>query len=73
MRNGVAHGNLTFLPGREGEIQAIQVINKDRRQNLKRTWGAIVTVADMRVFLVRFVALAEELHYHRNRPRPQIA
>jgi hypothetical protein len=60
MRNGVAHGNLTFLPGSEGEIQAIRVVNKDPKKNYRRTWGAIVTVEDMRVFLVRFVTVVED-------------
>ena len=73
VRHAVAHGNLIFLPGQEGEIRAIQVINKDPNRNYKQIWGAIVTVADMRAFLERFVALAEDLHDQRNRSRPQIA
>jgi len=73
VRNGVAHGNLTFMPGQAGEIRAIRVVNKDPRQNWKRTWGAIITVEDMRAFLACFVRLAEELHENQGRSGPRIA
>jgi hypothetical protein len=59
MRNAIAHGNVEFLPGATAEIQALRVWNMNRGQ---RTWGALISVADMRAFLTRFVNLAEELH-----------
>jgi hypothetical protein len=58
MRNAIAHGNVDFLPGPAGDIRALRVWNKDRG---RRTWGALITVADMRAFLICFVQLAEEL------------
>ena len=70
MRNALAHGNIEFLPGASGDIRALRLWNNDRG---RRTWGAIVTVADIRAFLVCFVTLAEELHGQGNRSRPQTA
>jgi hypothetical protein len=70
MRNALAHGNVEFLPGEAADIRALRLWNTDRN---RRTWGAVVTVTDMRSFLVRFVALAEELHGQRAISRPQIA
>lgn len=61
MRNGIAHGNITFLPDQDGEIRAIRLWNADPRSG-RQTWGAIVNVEDMRQLLDRFVQLAEELH-----------
>ena len=55
LRTGIAHGNLTFHPNGKGQIAALRIVNKDR-QGL-RTWGAIVTPADMRKLLEQFVAL----------------
>ena len=62
MRNALAHGNVEFLPGASAEIRALRLWNNERGRG---TWGAAVTVADMRSFLARFVALAEELHERR--------
>jgi hypothetical protein len=62
MRNALAHGNVEFLPCASAEIRALRLWNNERG---RRTWGAAVTVADMRSFLARFVALAEELHERR--------
>ena len=69
MRNALAHGNVQFLPGASADIP-LRLWNTNRG---RRSWGAVVTVADMRSFLVRFVALAEELHGRRVKSRPQIA
>jgi hypothetical protein len=70
MRNALAHGNVEFLPGASAEIRALRLWNNERG---RRTWGAVVTVVDMRSFLARFVALAEELHGRRVKSRPRIA
>jgi HEPN pEK499 p136 len=70
MRNALAHGNVEILPDASTEIRALRLWNTDRG---RRTWGAVVTVADMRSFLTRFVALAEKLHGRRPESRPQIA
>jgi hypothetical protein len=59
MRNAIAHGNIQFLRGPAADIKAVKIWNKDR--NGVRTWGAIITVRDMRAFLRSFVGLAEEL------------
>lgn len=69
LRNGVAHGNLSFLPDGRGEIKAIQIDNFNRG---RRTWRATITVADMRLLLHRFVALIEEVARRELQPR-QIA
>jgi hypothetical protein len=58
MRNGIAHGNISYLPGPEGEIKALRIWNVNRG---RRDWGAILTAADLRCFLVQFVRVAEEL------------
>jgi hypothetical protein len=70
LRNAVAHGNIEFLPGPQGDIKALRIWNWHRGQ---RTWGAILTVAEMRDFLVRFVVLAEELHERQGAFRSRIA
>jgi hypothetical protein len=70
MRNALAHGNVEFLPDASAEIRALRLWNIDRG---RRTWGAVVTVADMRSFLTRFVALAEETHGRQVKSRPRIA
>ena len=59
LRNGIAHGNITFLPGRHGEIAALRIVNRDRSG--KRTWGAILTTEHLRRILERFVSLVEEI------------
>jgi hypothetical protein len=70
MRNALAHGNIEFLSNASGEVRALRLWNTSKG---RRTWGALVTVADMRSFLMRFVALAEELHDQRVNSRSQIA
>lgn len=72
MRNSFAHGNITFLPGARGEIQALRVWNTHPRSK-QRTWGTIVTVADARMFLIRFAELAEEIHTRQSRQAPRTA
>lgn len=57
LRNGIAHGNLTFLPDGKGQIAALKIISKDRKGN--RTWGTIITPEAMRTLLRRFVDLIE--------------
>ena len=59
IRNGVAHGNIEFISGSNDDIESIKLENKDRSH---RTWGAIVTIKDMRKFLVHFVQAAKKLH-----------
>ena len=61
MRNGIAHGNIEFLPGVRGEIQALRIWNISPRTR-RRTWGALLSIETMRTFLHCFVDLAEELH-----------
>ena len=68
LRNGIAHGNVEFLSGPGREIRALRIWNVNPR-SCKRTWGAVVTIQDMRTFLLRFVDLAEELHETQQRPR----
>jgi hypothetical protein len=70
MRNALAHGNIEFMPNASGDIFALRLWNVDRG---RRTWGAIVTIADMRSFLTRFVTLAEKLHGRHIKSRPRIA
>jgi hypothetical protein len=61
VRNGLAHGNIEFVPDANSEIGAIRVWNIDPRTG-RCTWGTVVTVAAMRCFLSRFVELAEQMH-----------
>jgi hypothetical protein len=61
LRNAVAHGNIEFLSDGRGDIRALRVWNRDPR-NGRRTWGAIVTVDDLRDLLLRFVQLIDERH-----------
>ena len=65
LRNGIAHGNISFLPGALGEIAALRIENRNRGQ---RTWGAIMTPNDMRRFLRMFVALVEEIDTMARKP-----
>lgn len=58
LRNGIAHGNLSFLPDGHGQIQAIRIENYDRR---RLTWRAVISVQDMRAFLRQFVVLVEDI------------
>jgi hypothetical protein len=61
MRNGLAHGNLDYLSDGKGQIYALRVWNTHPRTGA-RTWGAAVSVADMRRLLDRFVELIENRH-----------
>jgi hypothetical protein len=70
MRNAVAHGNIALLPSAASDIRALRLWNINRG---RRTWGTIITVADMRAFLVCFVALAEQLYDNQVVSRSQIA
>jgi hypothetical protein len=70
MRNAIAHGNIDFLPGPTAEIQALRVWNMNRG---RRTWGALVSVADMRIFLGCFVQLAEVLGAEQRGPALKLA
>ena len=67
LRNGVAHGNISFLPGAHGEIAALRIENRNEKG--LRTWGATVTPEAMRRFLERFVALVEELEREAGGPK----
>ncbi len=66
MRNGMAHGNIRFLPDGKGEIAALEIKNWYRG---KLTWHATITLADMRRFLACFVRLIEEIHPAARQPR----
>lgn len=59
LRNGIAHGNIDFHPDGQGRIAALRFVNKNKQD--RRTWGVIVTPADMRQFLRQFVALVEAI------------
>lgn len=61
MRNAFAHGNIEYLPNNEDEIYAIRFWNENLEKPPKRTWGAVLTVTDLRRFLDCFVALAEDI------------
>ena len=61
MRNSMAHGNIEFLADGKGQIHALRLWNTNPRTQA-RTWGAMVTIADMRQFLEGFVSLIEERH-----------
>jgi len=59
IRNGLAHGNIEFLPDENNEIRAVRIWNL---RNGQRTWCTELTVANMRTFLKCFVKQAEKLH-----------
>lgn len=61
LRNGLAHGNITFLSDGKGQIYAIRLWNTNPRTGA-RNWGAIVTIGDMRRFLESFITLIEQRH-----------
>ena len=69
MRHALAHGSIEFPSGASGDIKALRLWNTVRG---RRTWGTVVTVGDVRTFLVRFVALAEQLDARHVKSRPQI-
>lgn len=66
LRNGVAHGNLTLLSDGRGQIHAIRIENYNRNQ---LTWRGVITVAEMRILLHRFVALVEEIDHEARQPK----
>jgi len=58
IRNSIAHGNFAFEPKYAREIKGLRIWNEHRGT---RTWGAVVTVEDMRRFLEAFVAYSDKL------------
>lgn len=60
IRNSLAHGNIDFLPAPDGRIGAFHIWNLHPGGG--RNWGTVVTVDDLRAFLVAFAALIEEIH-----------
>lgn len=66
VRNGVAHGNISFLASGQDQIAALRVENRNSQG--RRTWGVIITPELMRRFLERFVALVEDLDKDARRP-----
>jgi hypothetical protein len=60
MRNGIAHGNIQFLPEGDCEIEFIRIVNIDPRCG-HRTWGTVLKKQDMRQFLDKFVETARKL------------
>ena len=72
LRNAIAHGNIDLLPGDQAEIKALRVWNNDPRSG-RRTWGTLLTVADMRLCLIQFVALAEDLYERQIKSKPRTA
>jgi len=68
MRNAFAHGNIDFLAGPRGEISALRIWNSPPH-NSGKTWEALLTVFEMRSFLMCFVQLAKSLHGKAEQPR----
>ncbi|WP_203075830.1 HEPN family nuclease [Falsiroseomonas ponticola] len=66
LRNGIAHGNLTFLSDGRGQIQAIRIANYNRG---RLTWRGAISVQEMQTLLHRFVALVEEIDHESRLPR----
>ena len=73
LRNGLAHGNISFLSNGERQITELRIENRTRGNKGRRTWGVIITPKDMKQFLTRFVALVEELDQQAGRERNKIA
>lgn len=71
LRNGIAHGNIEFLPAGDGTIGALKIWNCPPRQ--RRDWGAIISVRDMRALLTKFHLLAERLCEEHALARPIVA
>jgi hypothetical protein len=71
LRNGLAHGNISFVPGGQGQIAALRIENRNVKG--RRTWGVIITPENMKQFLERFVALVEELDKQARRRPNKIA
>ncbi|HEV7264635.1 MAG TPA: hypothetical protein VGN83_06935 [Falsiroseomonas sp.] len=66
LRNGIAHGNPSFLPDGRSQIQAIRIENYDRG---RLTWRRVISVQDMRALLHRFVALVEDVDHEAGQPK----
>lgn len=60
LRNGMAHGNIEFLPDKRRQIRGFRVWNTNHAGH--RTWGAVVTVKQARAFLHAFADLMEKFH-----------
>jgi hypothetical protein len=58
LRNGIAHGNIDFLPGTDGTVSAVRIRNYNRG---RRTWGTVLSVTDLRCFLTQFVRFIESI------------
>jgi hypothetical protein len=71
LRNGLAHGNISFLPSGQGQIAALRIENRNDKG--RRTWSVIITPEDMKQFLTGFVALVEELDQQAGQGRNKIA
>lgn len=67
LRNGIAHGNLSFLPDGRGQIQAIRIENFNLKGQL--TWRGMMSVQDMRALLHQFVALVEGIDHEARQPK----
>jgi len=61
MRNGLAHGNVEFLDGGDGQISSLRIWNIDPRTRT-RTWGTVLSIDALRLLLCRFVELIEQRH-----------
>jgi hypothetical protein len=74
MRNGFAHGNVAFHPDGAGEIGAIEIWNQPgQRTNRRTAWAGPLSVADLRRFLDKLVALAQDKDVTLSRPpRPDV-
>jgi HEPN pEK499 p136 len=59
MRNGIAHGNLKFIPDQNDQIEKVEIWNIDDLG--RRNWGAVLHVNDLRQFLQCFVKEAKAL------------
>ncbi|KAA5595716.1 HEPN family nuclease [Blastochloris sulfoviridis] len=60
MRNGMAHGNIDFVSDGKAQVQALRIWNT--APSGARTWGAVISVSDMRRVLDLFVDLIERRH-----------
>jgi hypothetical protein len=58
LRNGIAHGNVAFRPGPNGEVAGLRIWNESRG---KRNWGTALSTEALRSFLFCFAKLAEQL------------
>lgn len=58
LRNRMAHGNVAFRSGPNGEVAGLQIWNVSRG---KRDWGTVLSTQGLRNFLFSFARLAEQL------------